>query len=354
MVKRSEKPYVVAVKSKGRTYHYFRRAGVYERLPDDPDSPEFDEAYWALRSGKTHTKRAVKTTFDALIQSYYQSPRFQRLAEGTKKEYRRTLELIREKNGPKDFTRLRTPDVIAARDAYASTWRKANAMVETISILARHAITLGWISHNPAQGVEKLTGGEYEPWPEAVQDAFVAYCEEHDLTVPLIAYHLCTGTGQRIGDVCKMEWDHFDGDYVEVMQEKTGARIWVYCPARLKAFLSSLPKTGRYILAKNLTQPLTKRRVQEQVKAVIDAIGATGLVIHGWRYTAAVELAEAGCSDSEIQSVTGHASLEMVRKYRSRANQKRLSKAAQSRRNGTSTERESVKPSVKPGNRGAD
>jgi len=57
-----------------------------------------------------------------------------------------------------------------------------------------------------------------------------------------------------------------------------------------------------------------------------------GYVIHGWRYTAAKELAEAGCSDTEIQSVTGHRSLQMVQKYREQARQKKLSKAAQSRR----------------------
>jgi integrase len=54
--------------------------------------------------------------------------------------------------------------------------------------------------------------------------------------------------------------------------------------------------------------------------------------MHGWRYVAAVELAEAGCSDAEIQSVTGHKALEMVQKYRQAAAQKALSKQAQQRR----------------------
>jgi len=68
------------------------------------------------------------------------------------------------------------------------------------------------------------------------------------------------------------------------------------------------------------------------VGAVRAKIGAQAFVIHGWRYTAAVQLAEAGCSDSEIQAVTGHATLAMVQKYRDGANQKRLSKKAQDMR----------------------
>ncbi|AHD03154.1 hypothetical protein [Leisingera methylohalidivorans] len=62
--------------------------------------------------------------------------------------------MIRKKNGPKDFTKLRRNNVIAARDEYADQWRKPNAMVEQLSILARHAIDLEWITFYPAQGVE--------------------------------------------------------------------------------------------------------------------------------------------------------------------------------------------------------
>ncbi|WP_172330965.1 tyrosine-type recombinase/integrase [Mangrovicoccus sp. HB161399] len=86
-------------------------------------------------------------------------------------------------------------------------------------------------------------------------------------------------------------------------------------------------------LAKNLTQPFGKRQVQKEIETIREAIGARDgddrLVPHGWRYTAAQELAEAGCSDSDIQAVTGHRSLEMVQKYRRRAEQKKASKRAQ-------------------------
>ena len=122
-----------------------------------------------------------------------------------------------------------------------------------------------------------------------------------------------------------------------VVQNKTGARLWIACPVRLRTYLATLPRAGRFILARNLTQPLSKSQIQKAVGAVRAQIGANAFVIHGWRYTAAVQLAEAGCSDSEIQAVTGHATLEMVQKYRSAANQKRLSRTAQGKRNGNGT-----------------
>lgn len=332
MVKKLARKYVVTKTVKGRTYYYFRRGETYQRLPNDPDSQEFDLEYWAIRSG---TKRkATKTTFDALIQSYYQTPEYLTKKPGTKAEYRRTLELIRETNGKADFTKLRRKNVIAARDKYADKWRKANSMVEMLSILSRHAIDLEWITANPASGVKKLTGGEYEPWPDTKLRAFENYCRKHDLEWELTAFMLCTGTGQRIGDVVKMEWDHYDREFIAVVQDKTDKRLWVACPAFLKSHLDSLPRKGKFIIAQSLHKGVAKKTIQERVLKVRRAKEVNGedYVIHGWRYNAAVALAEAGSTDSEIQAVTGHKTLEMVRKYRSQANQKRLSKRAQDRR----------------------
>ncbi|WP_353402807.1 tyrosine-type recombinase/integrase, partial [Pseudophaeobacter arcticus] len=91
------------------------------------------------------------------------------------------------------------------------------------------------------------------------------------------------------------------------------------------------PRRGAYILAKNLTMPVGYDAIEKRFRKIRTAAGAicNGLVMHGWRYTAAVELAEAGCSDAEIQSVTGHKTLAMVQKYRQRASQRSLSKQAQ-------------------------
>ena len=327
MVRKSQRPYI-AVRRKGdRVYHYFRKGGVMKRLPDNPDSAEFDAAYWACRSGRD---RPTKTSFNALILSYKASPAWQRLAPSTRSEYDRTLRLIAEKNGTKDFRKLTRRDVIAARDAHAETWRKANALVETLSILSRHAMDLEWIDRNPAQGVDKLKSqGGYQPWPQWALDAY----EREATGSALTAYHLGVGTGQRLDDLCRMEWSHYDGEGISVVQGKTGSRIWVACPPSLRAYLDALPRAGRHILARNLTQPLSKSQVQKAVGAVRRAIGAEGFVIHGWRYTAATQLAEAGCSDSEIQAVTGHRTLAMVQKYRASANQRRLSRQAQEKRN---------------------
>ena len=53
-----------------------------------------------------------------------------------------------------------------------------------------------------------------------------------------------------------------------------------------------------------------------------------GVVFHGLRKTAAVILAEAGCTTEQIKAVTGHRTDSMAAYYARQANQKILAKAA--------------------------
>ncbi|WP_406736449.1 tyrosine recombinase XerC [Thioclava sp. GXIMD4215] len=337
-MKNAQLPYVDVNRKGGKDYYYFRKRVngkmVRKPLPDNPDSEEFMRAYWEIRNGKRNAPPAEN--WNALIVSYYGSAGFKRLATSTRENYRRHCEAIRESNGNKSVKLFRRKHAIAVRDALQDKWSKANERVAVLSILCKHAVDLEWIERNPVVDIAKLKGGEYEAWPDDVLAAFEGYCDEHGERMARTVYELCIGTGQRIGDCVAMRWDDFDGAFMSVIQEKTGTKIQVYCPNRLRVYLASLPKTGAHILAKNLTQPVGKRAAQkavEEVRAGIGAMhGAGRFVPHGWRYTAAKQLAEAGCSDSEIQAVTGHKTLAMVQKYRAQANQKRASQQAQERR----------------------
>ena len=110
-----------------------------------------------------------------------------------------------------------------------------------------------------------------------------------------------------------------------------GARV--YCPDRLRLFVASIKKTGAYLLPKNLTQALGYSAVEKHFSAWRATLGeaAKPFSMHGLRKLAIVQLAEAGCSDAEIQAVTNQ-SPAMVAFYRQKANRKKLSKSAQIRR----------------------
>lgn len=189
-------PYLEPKTVKGHTYIYFRRGKVRHRLPDNPDSEEFMREYWAIRSGQR--RAAPKTTWNNLIVHYYKSPTFRSKADGTRANYRRHCEAIREKNGDKDVRSFRRKHALAVRDALQDNWSKANERLAVLSILCKLAVDLEWIDRNPVADIPKLTGGEYEAWPDDKLDAFERYCDRHDLTVARTAFELAVGTGQRL------------------------------------------------------------------------------------------------------------------------------------------------------------
>ncbi|WP_288941702.1 tyrosine-type recombinase/integrase [uncultured Roseovarius sp.] len=340
-MKKQRKPYVT--EKTGRLYYRMtwldgnRRRERYIPLPNDEDSAEFDRAYWAIRSGTAEIlQEAPRTSWEALIQSYRASRAYRSKKPGTRKKYDSVIEQLREKNGNKDVCKVTRAQIRAIHEKYADTPRKADHQLQVIRLLLNYAKNeLDWIQTNPAEGI-KLFGSqkEWQPWPDTLQNAFVKACQELGDDIALMAYHLGTGTGQRPGDLCGMKWEHYDGEYIAVLQDKTAERLWVYCPDRLRRFLDSQPKRGAYMIPKNLTQPLGYDALERRFRKVRTAIGkaADGHVMHGWRYTAAVALAEAGATDAEIQAVTGHKTATMAQKYRRQAAQRRLSRQAQMRR----------------------
>lgn len=293
-----------------------------------------------MRSGKAPpAQHAEHHSWKTLITAYKGSAKFRKLADGTKRKYHPVLDALVEKNGSKSITKTTRRAVRAVHAAKSARPRTADLYIQIIRRLFNFAKKdLDWEVDNPAEGIE-LFGPqkEFEPWPEGAQKAFESAAASRGDELALTAFYLGTGTGQRAGDLCKMKWSHFDGESISVVQDKTDTRIRVYCPKRLRDYLNSLPKRGTYILAKNLTQPVSHDAIEHRFRDTRSAAGnvCKGLVMHGWRYTAAVELAEAGCSDAEIQAVTGHKTLKMVQKYRAQASQARLSKRAQDRRDGT-------------------
>jgi len=248
------------------------------------------------------------------------------------------MDAILDKNGSKDVRETTRQAVRAIHDKYSATPRKANHMVQVIRLLWNYGKgKLDWpIGENPAAGID-LYGRtrEFAPWPEWMVRALDTAPDDLRITAELML-----GTGQRPNAAITMRRDHFSGEWMTVRDEKGAADLEVYCPERLRAFVADLPRRGVYLLAKNLTQPKGYDAVERTFRKWREGLGdaARPFTLHGLRKLAIVQLAEAGCSDAEIQAVTGQ-SPETVAYYRKKASAKALSKAAQIRRdrnrNGT-------------------
>ena len=128
-----------------------------------------------------------------------------------------------------------------------------------------------------------------------------------------------------------MTWAHYDGRGIAVTQQKTAKRLWVPFPVELKAILEAAPRDAALITVSQTGRPWTVPRLAQEAAKVMTEIGYKGNTPHGLRHTAAIALAEAGCSVDEIKAITGHETATMVEHYTRQANQKRRATSAVTR-----------------------
>lgn len=297
------------------------------------DSERLDRLYWQARAGQHAAQQTPgRYTWRGCIVAWRSDQTVQgRLKDATRASYRRPMDAIVEKNGDKDMRRTTRAGVKAALAALGDTPRKAARYAQTISLLWNYAAQeLDWpLGPNPAKGLGTHRAARpYEPWPAWMLEAVEAAPENVRTAAYLIRY-----TGQRPSAAIAMRRDQIAGEWMQVRDEKRGQDLDVYCPAPLRAFVDGLPIRGAHLIPRNLREPVGYDGVEKAFRRWRDGLGerARPYSLHGLRKLAIIELAEAGASDAEIQAVTGQ-SAQMVAYYRSKANRRRLSKAAQKRR----------------------
>ena len=241
-MKQFDLPWLRRKRSGTREYWYFERAGDRIALPP-PTAPDFLERYTAAKRGNrpiTETGR----TFRRLIAEYRAGPRWKRLAPRTRQDYEKILEWALKMFGDLPPHKMERRHIIRAQTENGERQRFANYIVQVLSVLFEQAIDLGWITHNPAKGIRLLTSdGEdlHQPWPDEMIDAYAEAAPPMARTI----LELAIGTGQRIGDLLKMRWDQFEGAGIAVKQGKTGTKLWIPFPPRLREYLATVPRTSR-------------------------------------------------------------------------------------------------------------
>lgn len=330
-------PYVDAQRDRnGRIkYFYFRRSGMRQRLPGEPGSVVFAETYEALLTATAERcsdpaqdrRQFAAGTFGALTNDYLASATFKEKAASTQALYRQILDKLSTENGSKPVRLLRRRHVRKIRDALSDTPGVANNVLRLLKIVLSFAVEEELIEVNPAARIKELKGGEYRSWTDDECAKFEKRWGPG--TMQRRAYAIALYTGQRRADQVAMTKAHRKNGYIQVSQGKTGEDLWIAEHSALAAELALGEQSHLSLLT------TSKGKAFDPVYFgawFADAIYEAGLpddcVLHGLRKCAARKLAEAGCSEEEIKSVTGHRTSAMVAHYVKDANKKRQSSAA--------------------------
>ena len=348
-MKRTRLPYTQTKRRRGKdgewTVHWYfvRREGtkgvrqalgvpggsrvIWRALGGDPATDaDAMRLYHRFKAGLPAADPKPKNTVSALIDSYEQSTRWPK-NEGTRRKYRQTLALIREKNGEHDIKRYTRPSMIAIRDKLArESTNRADAVVTMFSIIFEHAIDKGLRIDNPAKGVARVNvPTARKPWPPAL----VERARERMTGPARTILELGLGTAQRLGDILAMRWSDIEDGGVSVVQQKTGEALWIPFTAECDAYLAGLPRTLNTIVADGSGQALSLSRADKALRAVWGSYGGEGFTWHGLRYSAIEALGH--LTDEQIGSVSGHRSTGMIRRYAGKTRQRKLAKEARKR-----------------------
>jgi integrase len=288
-----------------RDYWYAWRGGP--RLEGSPGTVEFIISYNAAVATQ---KRPLNNDLSFLLDAYQDSEAFRRLAPKTKRDYVRILTSIGNKFGDcfvklLDDRRVRG-EFLAWRDEIAkSSPRQADYTITVFARALSWALDRGMISVNLRERPGRVWSGSRaeKVWSNADEERFL------EVASPQMALALMLGlwTGQRQGDLLRLTWKAYDGQFIRLRQSKTDVHLTVPVGKPLKAILDTTPRLSPFIITSEDDRPYTSDGFRASWRKTCDRAGVKGLTFHDLRGTAVSRLASAGATEMEIAAITGHA-----------------------------------------------
>lgn len=319
------------VDDKGVVRRYFRRAGKqYGVLPGLPGSEEFMAAYAAYLAEKLPAAVRVlhKDSLAKLIVDFYGSRFYTDLKPSSRDLYKYALEPISKAHGHRSASTM--PAEAAEKiinQIGAEKPGMANLTRAVMRRLFQFALKTKRRKDNPMIGVEAFKVGEHHTWTDAELKQFE---DKWRLgTRQRLAYALLLYTGQRVGDVAKMRRADVADGLIHVVQEKTGAELWVPIHPELQRAMKACPAKGLALVGDANGRPLKRPALSALMRAAIKDAGLPSrCVSHGLRKAAMRRLAEAESTANQIASISGHKTLKEVERYTKAADQKKMARQA--------------------------
>jgi len=284
---------------------------------------------------KPPVPRKHPRSLEALADLWLASPRFERRAAKTQRDYKSKLSFFLDEFGHINVAALETPHLHRYwEELYRDRGHAmANGTLAVVRAMLSHARRVGWRADNPA----RMLGLETVPprivvWTPAEVAHLVELADaggRHSVgDAVLVALH----TGQRQGDVLTLEMPQIEGGRARFAPSKTfgrgGGRVSVPLTPQLEARIAaikarraaapvaSLDTARLVILAEDTGRPYNSSTFGYEFRPLrTQAAERFPDVAAKWfsdlRDTAVTRMALAGCPISEIRAITGH-SLETV------------------------------------------
>jgi hypothetical protein len=197
----------------------------------------------------------------------------------------------------------------------------ANAIMRSARRIFNLGIRWGYVTANPFAHMELSEAPARETViPRDHVDLFcataIAIGRRSMALWARLSYELC----QRAGDARSLPWSRYNGREVQVKQGKTSALVWApLLPdlPELKDMLDETPRVSTIIVIDEKTkQPYTIYNLSKAFNEVRDAAGLpTEYQARDMRRAGMDETGDAGATDDELRSLSGHKDRNVVHVY---------------------------------------
>jgi integrase len=317
-------------KPNGTTYFYFRRRGKRTPLPGAYNSPEFLQAYWALRSDKAAKAeigagRTLPSTVNAAIVAFYKHHTFTKNRPITQQTDRNILEAFRKRHGDKRIALLQQHHIEAMIGERAGKPSAQRNLLRVLRVLLDVAVKLKMRRDNPARGIklDTIKTAGYHSWTEA---ELRQYEEHHPVgTKERLALDLLLYTAQRRTDVIALGPANLRNGRFTYTASKNDAEMDIPIAPPLAATIAATPMIGvKTYLVTDYGKPFTPAGFGNWFRERCNEAGLPQCSAHGLRKAFLRRMAEAGCSEDYIASISGHRDTREIRKYVQAANKARM------------------------------
>jgi integrase len=285
------------------------------------------------------------------------SAHFQSKAKTTQDSWARVLRIAEEEGGLGGCSvQVIRPsliqaflDALAHKPGQQMNARTALKAVEKFAVV-RDLMPIPFMTGTSCIGSD----GGHEPWTFEQ----VALAEEHARADLSRVITLAVETGQRGSDIVRMaptdieeKEDPVSGVKrrgINVIQKKTGVRLWVPLTARLEQVIATWERRPGPFVVKPDGKPYVRSLLswhwnnERDHNEALAPIKTAGLVLHGLRATAVVRARKAGANPLQIASMIGM-SVPMVTRYSRLADQGEMAMAVVHMLDRTAGERKQQK-----------
>lgn len=311
----------------GKVLLYFRiDKGPRRRLPDDPNSHEFDMAYAECLVAKPRPKSkapAAAKTVEWLIGRYMESAAWVTLSAGTRRQRSNIFKHVVEKNGQVDFSAITAKHIRNRLDQMASTPVQANNYLKAMNGLFQWAVKNDHRESNPCIGVERLTvkSDGFPAW--TIEDAKAFRATWAEGTMQRLAFELLLHVGSRRGDLTDMGRQHLRGNVLSFRTSKTGSVVTVELPDYVVELIDATKTGDLHFIVTSHGKPFSKAGFGNWFGEAARKAGIEKNA-HGLRKLAATIAADEGATAHELMAQFGWASPKQAEVYTRGADRAKL------------------------------